>query len=688
MEAAIYFLKAIICSGILFGYYLLFLKDKTFHHYNRFYLLLLVVVSMTLPLLKIEYFTIEFNDKVFLLLNKFQIFSDSKNTNDEINYLKFLAILLSIISVFLLSKLSVGIFKIFRFKNQFRKEQFEGINFYQTDLSEAPFSYFKNLFWKNSIALNSDIGKQILKHEMVHIEQKHSYDKVFMEIVTAVLWFNPVFHLIKKEIYLIHEYLADKKAVRQSDTKAFAQMLLASHFAGNQHPVTSPFLNSNLKKRLKMIQNPQTKFGYARRIFALPVLFTVAFAYMVNAKNKEIEKQNIEIETIAKVLQEDENYQSANDSDTLSTPEDYAVKDIDIFIFDGKKVSKEVFATKKKEFFNDKRYYFSVNENFLSKDLPVIFVGGRNRSVKRDDQIIGKIVASVWDTPPAEKINYELQKDEIPYEEQVKNADSRAIFVIDSELVSKENYLKYYLKNKDKKIGFSSKSHLQNDKDHWIFGERQVYGVFQAMDFEKMNKKNAEKFHQLVKKINPKWYYEQYINQKYTDRENERKRQAGEKENGAKVIVEEVKYSAAKRDYDKNPFTQTEIKELKAEAERLKTKSEKEFEVRKDNMIIFKFDEAISYVKNKDASITKDDGKNAPVKSSVMVLPLRDGEFFIDGKQFSKDELKQFMKGFEEEMFKKDIAVVKPPFKSVKMFRTAYGDKGFSRLDKVEFFTK
>ncbi|RZJ44570.1 MAG: hypothetical protein EOO19_11830, partial [Chryseobacterium sp.] len=165
--------------------------------------------------------------------------------------------------------------------------------------------YFKNLFWKNTIVINSDIGKQILKHEMVHIEQKHSYDKIFIEIMTAVFWFNPFFHIIKKEISLIHEYLADKKAVKKSDTKAFAQMLLASHFSGTPLPATSPFLSSNLKKRLKMLQKPQTKFGYARRIFALPVLFTVAFAYMVNAKNKEITKTNIEIEKAVSEIKRD-----------------------------------------------------------------------------------------------------------------------------------------------------------------------------------------------------------------------------------------------------------------------------------------------------------------------------------------------------------------------------------------------
>ena len=90
--------------------------------------------------------------------------------------------------------------------------------------------------------------------------------------------------------------MADKKAVKQSDTKAFAEMLLASHFSGNQLPATNQFLSSNLKKRLKMIKKPKTKYAYARRFFALPIMFTVAFAYMVDAKNKEIEKVNNDVE--------------------------------------------------------------------------------------------------------------------------------------------------------------------------------------------------------------------------------------------------------------------------------------------------------------------------------------------------------------------------------------------------------
>lgn len=301
----LYFGKVILCSGVMFLYYQLSLKDKTFHHYNRFYLLSAILISLLLPLIKIEDFTIEVSNEVYLLLGKIQNFNTEKNLNNGNLYFNIIFSALGLVSLYLLGKLIYGIFKIQQFKTQFQKESFDGINFYRTDLNEAPFSYFKNLFWKNTITLDSDIGKQILKHEMVHIEQKHSFDRILIEVVTAVFWFNPFFHIIKREISLIHEYLADKKAVKHSDTKAFAQMLLASHFSGTQLPAASPFLSSNLKKRLKMLQKPKTKFGYARRILALPVLFTVAFAYLVNAENREIEKTNLSIKQAVSEMKKD-----------------------------------------------------------------------------------------------------------------------------------------------------------------------------------------------------------------------------------------------------------------------------------------------------------------------------------------------------------------------------------------------
>lgn len=294
----------ILVSAVMSAYYLLFLRDKTFHHYNRFYLLGTMVLSLLLPLLKVEYFTIETDSRILLLLNQFNQ-NSSQEVENSFNFWDFGALILGIVSFYLLAKLTLGLVKIHQLKKEFPKESIEGITFYNTNLHDAPFSFFRNLFWKKSILINSDLGKQILKHEMVHIEQKHSFDKLFVQIIQSLFWFNPIFYFIKKEITLIHEYLADKKAVKNADTRAFAQMLLASNFSGNVLPATSPFLSSNLKKRLKMLTQKNTKYSYARRILALPILFGVSFALLVNAKNIEIKKQNKAIEVAVQELKKD-----------------------------------------------------------------------------------------------------------------------------------------------------------------------------------------------------------------------------------------------------------------------------------------------------------------------------------------------------------------------------------------------
>ena len=319
MEAFMFYLgKMILCSGIMFAYYLLFLKDKTFHHYNRFYLLLTVIISLVLPMIKVSYFTIETNQNLYLLLNQLNQ-NQSKSINYDFTIYSVFYAVIGVVSVALLIRLILGITKIQSIKNQFPNETIEGIKFYQTNLNNAPFSFFRNLFWKQSIQLDSPVGQQILKHEMVHIQQKHSWDKLLMQIVKSVFWFNPVFYFINKEINLIHEYLADNKAVKKSDTRAFAQMLLESHFSGSVIPVTSPFLSSNLKKRLKMLTKNQTKYSYARKLFALPILFFMVLAYMVNAKNKEITETNKAIEIAVNELKQDTIKPKASEFDSLAT---------------------------------------------------------------------------------------------------------------------------------------------------------------------------------------------------------------------------------------------------------------------------------------------------------------------------------------------------------------------------------
>ena len=54
-----------------------------------------------------------------------------------------------------------------------------------------------------------------------------------------------------------------------------------------------------------MLTKQKTKFSYARRILALPILFLVSFALLVNAKNKEIKETNKAIAIAVQTLKKD-----------------------------------------------------------------------------------------------------------------------------------------------------------------------------------------------------------------------------------------------------------------------------------------------------------------------------------------------------------------------------------------------
>lgn len=282
----LYFVKVILISGVFLLYYLLLLKDTLSHQFNRFFLLTALLFSITIPFIKTDYFIVQVNTDVLSLVT--QLDQTVRQTNDSVENPVFVYITMGLVAVFFLSRFIIGIFKIVQLKNRFTAELFEGIRLYRTNLLNAPFSYFRNLFWKDSIAIDSTIGKQIFQHEMVHIRQKHTYDKIFAELAKCIFWFNPFFYLIKKEIYLVHEYLADRESVDECDTAAFTKMLLVNHFSVQNFPAVSPLFSSNIKKRINMLKTTKTKFSYLRKVLTIPVVLSAFFLCMLHSKESVI----------------------------------------------------------------------------------------------------------------------------------------------------------------------------------------------------------------------------------------------------------------------------------------------------------------------------------------------------------------------------------------------------------------
>ena len=290
----VYLLKVVIYSGILFGYYHIALRNKRFHYYNRFYLLMSVVLSLLLPFLQLEIWQWKSNNRQVIDLASIMITNKSEpegiRHSFSLSGSDFILFSYIFIAACLLFSFASGLLNIIRMRKQYPSEKVGDVLFINTDLPQAPFSFFKNLFWKNSIDVSDETGRQIFRHELAHIEQKHSSDKLFLQITTLLFWLNPFYWLIQKELSLIHEFIADEKAIDNKDAEAFALMLLQSQFGKNSFLPLQSFYYSPIKRRLRMLtSSSKTSHSYARRILALPVLSLciLLFAFRLNNDHQQ-----------------------------------------------------------------------------------------------------------------------------------------------------------------------------------------------------------------------------------------------------------------------------------------------------------------------------------------------------------------------------------------------------------------
>jgi N-acetylmuramoyl-L-alanine amidase len=176
-------------------------------------------------------------------------------------------------SVFLMVRLIKSLMNIRRFIRIFPVKKLSGMYLVLTDVKGAPFSFFKYIFWNTSIDLKSEVGKKILAHEIVHVEEHHSFDKLWIELQLVAGWFNPVTWLIKNELYLIHEFIADHKSLQNQDTGVLAELLFTSAYPAQNHLLTNSFFFSPIKRRIQMFSNSKNiKFSYLRRLTILPII--------------------------------------------------------------------------------------------------------------------------------------------------------------------------------------------------------------------------------------------------------------------------------------------------------------------------------------------------------------------------------------------------------------------------------
>jgi len=125
-------------------------------------------------------------------------------------------------------------------------------------------SFGRVVLWDETLPLSAAEARQVLRHELAHVRQGHTYDRLLLEVLGAVLWFNPFVHLCSRALALTHEYLADAAALdpKTAAAPAFSPAHSYAHLLARQvatrlgfaAPLTHSFSHSQTLRRIAMIQ--------------------------------------------------------------------------------------------------------------------------------------------------------------------------------------------------------------------------------------------------------------------------------------------------------------------------------------------------------------------------------------------------------------------------------------------------
>ncbi len=268
----LYLLKVSICTGFIYFLYIIIYRNFTFHNTNRFYLIIGLILSFLLPLISINFIG---NPEDFGLkyIKLKEIYISNINTiNNEINIdvLEIIsAIYISIATLFLI-RFIIQLMSIYLLKNKAEKLK---PNIYHIKENAVAFSFFNNIFI-NPYVLTDEEQNQIIQHEKAHIKELHTLDIILFEVSKIILWFNPFVWLLKSSLQELHEFIADKKVLEETNQKSeYKQLLLKELISNYEYKFVNNFNFSMIQRRIKMIsQLPSPRIAALKYLAVIPII--------------------------------------------------------------------------------------------------------------------------------------------------------------------------------------------------------------------------------------------------------------------------------------------------------------------------------------------------------------------------------------------------------------------------------
>jgi hypothetical protein len=269
-----YLIEANLYLAIFYTVYYLFLSNDTHYTLNRAYLLLSCVVSFIIPVIQLGFLkpaepqitAIQFVNSGGVAVKPIKITLIAPPSQFTWQDGVFYAYLAGV--GILLLVLLVKLYQLFRLIRKNKKQADESYKLVYLNDSNTAFSFFNLLF----IGTKAEGRDTIIKHELVHIHQKHSADIVFTELLKIVNWFNPFIYLLQYSLKAIHEYIADERtAANETDALTYSSFLVHNAYGLSGSSITHSFFNYNLLKKRIIMLNQKRSGNLARLKYLLAV---------------------------------------------------------------------------------------------------------------------------------------------------------------------------------------------------------------------------------------------------------------------------------------------------------------------------------------------------------------------------------------------------------------------------------
>ena len=232
----IYLLKVNAGIALFYAFYKLFCQRDTFFQWRRYALLSFLGISLIYPLINIQDWVKE-QPAMYELADYYSTWVNSEETTalpvetitnaPQLPSLLTISLYLYYIGVIvMIFRFIVQLCSVFWMRWKGTITTVDGQRIISIPTKADPCSFFGWIFLYLP-DLKAESRQEILKHEQTHANQWHSVDVIFCELINIVCWFNPFAWLIKTEIRLNLEYLADNKvAETTSDCKLYQYHLL------------------------------------------------------------------------------------------------------------------------------------------------------------------------------------------------------------------------------------------------------------------------------------------------------------------------------------------------------------------------------------------------------------------------------------------------------------------------------